>query len=165
MLNYEDTPFFLIHSLSLSPERAIMTHHEHSASAIVSASTLLPTVDVIPVPTTDRKKSARGGFTNLPFAGCSAILENRKNFSGMRAVAVLEYGRFGQDRGLGYINIATNMDELDASRSGTCRRSVLKMLVPRRAGRQQAWPTAQIPQLNERKNASPGRSYRSSNLI
>ena len=65
----------------------------------------------------------------LPSAGCGAILENRKNFSGMRAVAVLECGRFGQDRGLGYINIATNMGELDASCSGTCRRSVLKTLV------------------------------------
>jgi hypothetical protein len=80
----------------------------------------------------------------------------------MQAVAVLEYGRFGQDRGLGYINIVTNMDELDASCSGACRRSVLKTLVLLRAGRR---PTAQIPQLNERKNASPGRSYRSSKLI
>ena len=54
---------FLIHSLSLSPERAIVTHHEHSASAIVSASTSLPTAELIPLPTANRKKSARGVFT------------------------------------------------------------------------------------------------------
>ena len=74
----------------------------------------------------------------------------------MRAVADLDYVRFGQDRGLGYINIVTNMDERDASCSGTCRRSVLKTLVPLRAGRQQAWPTAQIPPVERKKKRITG---------
>ncbi|MGB6584582.1 MAG: hypothetical protein WBE93_01305, partial [Pseudolabrys sp.] len=54
---------FLIHSLSLSPERAIMTRHEHSPSAIVSASTVLPTADVIRLPTVNRKRPVRAVFT------------------------------------------------------------------------------------------------------
>jgi Arm DNA-binding domain len=42
-----------------------MTHHEHSASAVVSASTLLPTADVIPLPTAIRKRAERGAFTKI----------------------------------------------------------------------------------------------------
>ncbi|MGA9194479.1 MAG: integrase arm-type DNA-binding domain-containing protein [Pseudolabrys sp.] len=55
------TLHFLSHSLSLSPERAIMTRHEQSASAVVSASTLLPTANVIPLPAANR--SVHGVFT------------------------------------------------------------------------------------------------------
>src|SRR5262249_40540176 len=59
------TLHFLIHSPSLSPERAIMTHHEQSPSAVDSASTLLPTADVIPLPTSIRKRAKRGTFTKI----------------------------------------------------------------------------------------------------
>ena len=74
----------------------------------------------------------------------------------MRLVAVLEYGRFGQDGGLGYINIATNTGELDASCSGTCRRSVLKMLVPRRGRTAASVAQGTNPSVERKKKRSAG---------
>ena len=42
-----------------------MTNHEHSASRLVSASTLLPTAEVISLPFQIRKRSAPGTFTQV----------------------------------------------------------------------------------------------------
>ena len=42
-----------------------MSSHEHSASTVASASVLLPTADVIPLPTANRRRAERGTFTKV----------------------------------------------------------------------------------------------------
>ena len=66
-----------------------MTHHEQSASTIVSASTLLPTADVIPLPTANRKKSGRGVFTKATV--------RRMQCNSRAGKDIVDHGRSGSD--------------------------------------------------------------------
>ena len=56
---------FLTHSLSLFRKGAIMSSQGHSASIGDSASTLLPTADVIPLPTANRHHATPSTFTKI----------------------------------------------------------------------------------------------------
>src|SRR5262249_25968276 len=49
--------------LSFSPKRAIMSRHEYSASTIASASTSLPSADVIQLPIAKPTRARSGSFT------------------------------------------------------------------------------------------------------
>jgi hypothetical protein len=96
-------------SLSICSARAMMKRHEYSASTIASASTVLPSAEVIPLPTAKRTRAAPS--RRRPCARCTALWDNTSVFSGMLAVAASACALCGRAGGLGFFNTGTSTGE------------------------------------------------------
>ena len=109
-----------------------MTRHEYSAL------TLLPSAEVIPLPTARRRRAEPGTFTKSTVHKMRCPPGQSEGFFWDAGCRGLASGYCDQDDGPGYINIGTSTGERDASSWGTCRRLVWTTLGLQLAGRQQA---------------------------